>query len=218
MKINHEDFIGTEIGKVIVISFDKEVKGVKRSIYYYKYKCICGNIDSAPKYSLLQSKKSKNTYSCTTCRKNKLSEWAKTAHIKYIDPIEGKCSILFSNYRSKCKIKDWEFKLTFEEFKNLVLNNCHYCNLEPNKCRLDRAKSRQGISRIYFNGIDRINSDIGYNINNVVSCCEDCNKAKRNLSYEQFLELIKRIYNFKIKDYKFEEKCEKYKELIMKME
>lgn len=194
MKINHNEFIGTTIGKVIIISFDKEIKGDKRSIYYYNYKCICGNIESAPKYSLLQSKKSRNTYCCTICRKDKLSEWAKTASIKYKDPIEGKCSILFSNYRSKYKTKNWEFKLTFNEFKNLVTKNCHYCNLEPNKFRADRAKSRQGISRIYFNGIDRLDSNTGYNINNCVSCCEDCNKAKRNLSYDQFLDLIKRIY------------------------
>ena len=33
----------------------------------------------------------------------------------------------------------------------------------------------------------------GYNLENCVSCCEDCNKAKRNLSYDQFLDLIKRI-------------------------
>jgi hypothetical protein len=198
-RIQHENFIGTEIGKVKIIEFDKYEEGNNRYIYYYKYQCICGNIESAPKYSLLQSKKSRNTYCCSECRKNKLSEWAKTAKIKYNDPVEGKCSILFSNYRSKCKKKKWEFELTFDQFKQLVTSNCHYCNLEPNKCRIDRSKSRQGISRIYFNGVDRLDSLLGYNIKNVVSCCEDCNKAKRNLSYEQFLNLIKRIYEFKIK-------------------
>jgi len=198
-RIKHVKFIGTIIGKVEIVDFDKVEEGNGRNIYYYKYKCICGNIESAPKYSLLQSKKSRNTYCCSKCRKNKLSEWAKTAKVKYNDPVEGKCSILFSNYRTKCKRKKWEFELTFEQFKQLVTSNCHYCNLEPNKCRMDRSKSRQGISRIYFNGIDRLNSLLGYSIMNVVPCCEDCNKAKRNLSYQQFLNLIKRIYEFKIK-------------------
>jgi hypothetical protein len=197
-RIKHQKFIGTLIGKVEVIEFDKVEEGNGRNIYYYKYKCICGNIETAPKYSLLQSKKSRNTYCCTKCRKDKLSEWAKKACIKYTDPIEAKCSILFSNYRSKCKIKKWEFKLTFDEFKELVTSNCYYCNLEPNKCRLDRSKSRQGMSRIYFNGIDRLDSNKGYETSNTVPCCEDCNKAKRNLEYNQFLELIKRIYEFKI--------------------
>lgn len=198
-RIKHLSFIGTIIGKVKIIEFDSVKEGNGRNIYYYKYECICGNIETAPKNSLLQSKKARNTYCCSKCRKDKLSEWAKTAKIKYIDPIEGKCSILFSNYRAKCKKKNWEFSLTFEYFKKLVTSNCHYCDLEPNKCRQYRAKSRLGLSRIYFNGVDRLNSSLGYNINNVVPCCEDCNKAKRNLSYEQFLNLIKRIYEFKIK-------------------
>lgn len=198
-RINHENFIGTIIGKVKIIEFDKAIESKNRFIYYYKYQCICGNIESAPKYSLCQSKKSRNTYCCSTCRKNKLSTWAKTSKIKYLDPIEGKCSSLFSNYKSKSKTKNWEFLLTFEEFKNLVTSNCHYCNLEPNKCRKDNAKSRLGISRIYFNGVDRIDSTKGYIKDNVLPCCEDCNKAKRNLTYKQFLDLVNRIYNFKIK-------------------
>lgn len=197
-RIKHGDFIGTEVGKVTIISFDKVISGEKRNVYYYNYQCVCGNIESAPKYSLLQSKKSRNTYCCSTCRKNKLSDWAKTACIRYDNPIEAKCSVLFSNYRSKCKRKKWDFELTFEEFKNTVLQNCHYCNLEPNKFRQDRAKSRLGISRIFFNGIDRIDSSKGYLHNNIVACCEDCNKAKRNLSYNDFLDLIRRIYNFRI--------------------
>ncbi len=194
-RIKHKSFIGTIIGKVEIIEFDKFEKGNGRNIYFYKYKCICGNIETAPKHSLLQSKKSRNTYCCSTCRKNKLSEWSKTACVRYKDPIEGKCSTLISNYKSKAKRKKWEFKLTFAEFKDLVTSNCHYCNLEPNKCRIDNSKSRQGISRVYFNGVDRVDSSKGYVLNNVVSCCEDCNKAKRNLSYKQFIDLITRIYN-----------------------
>lgn len=195
-RIKHEKFIGTVIGKVTVIEFSHAVEKNKRFWYYYKYKCICGTIETATKHGLSQSK-NRDTYCCSVCRKNKTSEWAKWHSVKYIDPIEAKCSVLHSNYRSRAKRKNWEFNLTFQEFKNLVLSNCYYCNLEPNKCRLDRAKSRKGISRIYFNGIDRIDSNKGYIINNVVSCCEDCNKAKRNLSNKQFLELIKRIYEFR---------------------
>lgn len=200
-RIKHEAFIGTVIGKVKIISFDKVETSKDRHVYFYNYLCVCGTIESAPKYSLLASKrKNKNTYCCSICRKNKVSEWAKTAKVKYENPLDAKCSTLFSNYRTRSKTKKLEFSLTFDYFKELVTNNCHYCNLAPNKCRKDRAKSRMGISRIYFNGIDRLDSSQGYTIENTVSCCEDCNKAKRNLSYTQFLNLIKRIYEFKIKN------------------
>jgi hypothetical protein len=200
-RIKHFKFIGTQVGKVKIIAFDRAEEKKDRFIYYYKYECICGNIETAPKHSLLSSiRRNKNTYCCSKCRKDKLSDWAKKACVRYTDHVEAKCSILFSNYRSKSKMKNWNFKLTFDEFKTLVTSNCYYCNLEPNKCRIDNAKSRQGISRIYFNGVDRINSSEGYIISNVVPCCEDCNKAKRNLEYNQFLDLIKRIYEYRIKN------------------
>lgn len=44
-RIKHSSFIGTIIGKVKVIEFDNVKEGNGRNIYYYKYKCICGNIE-----------------------------------------------------------------------------------------------------------------------------------------------------------------------------
>jgi hypothetical protein len=198
-KICHSDFIGTRIGKVVVSEFSHVVRVKERDFYYYSFICDCGNSGTGGKHTLLQAGKTrKNTYCCETCRKDKLAEWAKTAHIKYKDPVEGKCAILFSNYRSKCKSKQWKFELTFEEFKNLVTSNCHYCNLEPNKSRQERAASRQNITPIYFNGIDRKDSGEGYIHGNCLPCCEDCNKAKRSLSYEMFLSLVEKIYKHRV--------------------
>ena len=48
------------------------------------------------------------------------------------------------------------------------------------------------------NGIDRIDSNIGYIKENCVSCCWTCNKMKNNFSQKEFLEKINKIYcNFK---------------------
>jgi hypothetical protein len=44
-----------------------------------------------------------------------------------------------------------------------------------------------------LNGIDRLDSKVGYVEENVVSCCADCNFAKQRLSKSQFLDLVKRI-------------------------
>lgn len=51
-----------------------------------------------------------------------------------------------------------------------------------------------GAGKLKRDGIDRIDSDEGYFINNCVTCCAKCNFAKRNLSVDVFLDLIKRIY------------------------
>lgn len=42
-----------------------------------------------------------------------------------------------------------------------------------------------------YNGIDRVNNDIGYIKNNCIPCCKICNRAKNSMSYDDFLNWIK---------------------------
>ena len=86
------------------------------------------------------------------------------------------------------------FNLSIERFQELSIQNCFYCGCKPTNMRQDTTKMRKGVTRQFLNGIDRIDNNIGYIEGNVRACCEDCNKAKRNLSEEQFFDLIKSIY------------------------
>lgn len=171
-----------------VLSF-KEYNTKGRSVY--KIKCnFCNNEYESTIDVFRDARKSG---SC--CRKCQNSQ-----HKIYesMTVPESQLSLNYSNYRSKAKMKKWEFNLTKEEFKTLVTSNCHYCGLEPNQFRTDRIKSiREGDSSFLMNGIDRVDSSLGYTTSNTLPCCEDCNKAKRNLSYNQFLDLIKKIYEYK---------------------
>jgi hypothetical protein len=45
-----------------------------------------------------------------------------------------------------------------------------------------------------YNGIDRVDNFKGYEIDNCVPCCYICNYAKRDMSKDQFLAWVKRIY------------------------
>jgi len=45
----------------------------------------------------------------------------------------------------------------------------------------------------HFNGIDRVDSEIGYVPENVVTACKYCNIAKRDMTKDQFLDLVARI-------------------------
>ena len=45
-----------------------------------------------------------------------------------------------------------------------------------------------------YSGIDRIDSNLGYLENNVVPCCKFCNFMKLNLTTEDFLNRIAKIY------------------------
>lgn len=90
------------------------------------------------------------------------------------------------NKRSAVK-KHKAFDLTIEEFRKIIYNDCYYCGRKPN------ANFRSKTEKLHH-GIDRVDNSIGYIKENCVPCCKDCNLAKRTLSKENFLNLIKMIY------------------------
>ena len=60
----------------------------------------------------------------------------------------------------------------------------------------DKSTKRKVTDEIlWFNGIDRIDSKIGYIDGNVVTCCKHCNFAKDALTQKEFKDLIFKIYN-----------------------
>lgn len=97
----------------------------------------------------------------------------------------------YHNYKnghgSKRKIA---FELQYEEFENLVIQDCY-------KTREVSSISGNGkfkyVHSINMNGIDRVNNDLGYSIENCVPCCKRCNTAKGN--HMDFFEWIKKIYD-----------------------
>ena len=56
---------------------------------------------------------------------------------------------------------------------------CHYCG----------DKITKGGT-----GLDRIDSSIGYRIDNIVTCCKVCNAAKGTLTVEQFKQHIAKVH------------------------
>ncbi len=149
-------------------------------------KCLCGN-EKIIKYHMLLSGKS------TTCG-------CKITKFPNNDPKMASARIIFNN-----KYKDGD--LTFEQFLELSQKNCFYCGIVPSTAtnRLDtlRVNNRRGRDNQFsgekgtfiYNGLDRVDSNIGHMVNNVVPCCKDCNRAKLALSIDEFKDLIVRIYN-----------------------
>lgn len=102
---------------------------------------------------------------------------------------------LYNNLRSACKRVNRSFELTLEHAFDLYSSNCYYCNREPSN-----VYTHGGINKfkVYYNGIDRINNNLGYQKTNVVSCCFKCNRAKMNLDQKEFYTLISDIYRFRV--------------------
>jgi hypothetical protein len=102
----------------------------------------------------------------------------------------------YDEYHRNSKLKKHGFFLSFDYFNKLISSNCHYCGGEPEE--RDRWKTYSHKKQPIFkcNGIDRVDSSIGYTEENTVSCCSKCNIMKNVYSQEVFLNHITKIYLF----------------------
>jgi hypothetical protein len=84
-------------------------------------------------------------------------------------------------YQRSARLKKLQFTFSEEEFKEMVVNPCYYCNLVDEKG---------------FVGIDRMNQAEGYIQSNSVSCCAMCNWLKGSLDSATFIKRIRHIHSF----------------------
>ena len=85
--------------------------------------------------------------------------------------------------------RGYTWNLTKSESRKLLTGNCVYCGREPSVL----SRGRTCRDPFVCNGIDRVDNKGGYEIGNVVSCCPDCNRAKRIMGIGQFLRWFRRV-------------------------
>lgn len=105
---------------------------------------------------------------------------------------------VFREYIRNAANRDIPMNLKFEEFNELIGQNCYYCGAEPivHESLIDRSNKSEPMLK--HNGIDRLDSSIGYEKDNCVPCCYICNRAKAQLGTKEFLAHIKKIYDYRI--------------------
>ncbi|MDA3855349.1 MAG: hypothetical protein PF569_03760 [Candidatus Woesearchaeota archaeon] len=83
-------------------------------------------------------------------------------------------------------------------------SHCKYCGLKHSKEIEDRLSERKTDKRLSdhilkCNGVDRVDSKVGYTKENSVACCKYCNFAKHTMSEDDFYKWIRRVYEFNFK-------------------
>jgi hypothetical protein len=79
-------------------------------------------------------------------------------------------------YEQNAKQKKREWALTPEVCAEVMKRPCHYCGVRGNP----------------YIGMDRKDNDVGYIVSNVLPACTECNAAKSNRKYEEFLSWVHR--------------------------
>ncbi len=193
-----KDIIGKRVGRLVVLKEDfdrtpvfriptKKYPHCKSRIQHFYCKCDCGTIISVRKNLLMDGKK--QTKSCGCLQKERAKE---ANHLRKFPTGVKPLNDFIHSYKTRAKKGNYEYSLTRNEFINLINSSCYYCGNTPKK--LERTDWATRKDFLIANGIDRINSDYGYTIKNVVPCCSDCNYAKSNLTQSEFFQLIGRIY------------------------
>ncbi len=185
---------GKVYGRLTVISHaGKDIRG----LHLWECECSCGNI----KIVVGQNLSSNKSKSCG-CLKNEFLKAKGNQYGLYEDRQDAMLRVQYSHLKRRhTKNKMIGYVIIYETFSRLSKSKCRYCGLEYSKIiedRLNESKNQKRLSDeiLKINGIDRIDSDIGYTKDNSVPCCKYCNFAKHTMSEKDFYIWVKRVYEY----------------------
>jgi len=176
-----EDFIGKRFTRLVVI----EDIGHISSHRHFRCLCDCG------KSVIVDGAKLKNnhTRSCGCIRKETSRPKLRKGYG------ESSLNRLIDSYKRNAKRKKITFILSRDDMISLFKGSCFYCGCEPSS--IISGKNYYG--ECIYNGIDRLDNGVGYIVENVVSCCKECNYKKGSQGHTFFLQWVERVYENKFK-------------------
>jgi hypothetical protein len=169
---------GTIFNKVKVIDFAYSAK----SRAYYFTECITCGAGSIRRMDHIKT----NPEYCNKCKEKR------TAKPK----VQSVINSLYSGCRTNANCRNISFTITKEFFTEIISQNCFYCGQKPIETQFSKSLNRTD-TKFLHNGVDRLDSKLGYTIENCVSCCGMCNLMKNKFSVKDFLKKIAQIYTYK---------------------
>lgn len=178
-----KDYTGQKFGMLTIIR--RDFSNRKDHNPYWLCSCECGSETIVS----INNLKRNEIVSCGCFR----LEQTRIRTKKLFTKSEGESALqsVMYTYKRNADKRDIDFNLTDEQFKTLIFNQCGYCGSAPS----NRSKNRYGNGDVIYNGIDRIDNHLGYEQNNCITCCKNCNRAKSEMSHKEFIGWIKNIYN-----------------------
>lgn len=149
----------------------------------YRFRCDCGNEVVARPYQI----RGKADPKCKECAN--LDRKGKPNLRNRIDPLERTINEQWNVFRKNARKRAPTF-ITKREWLDLALSDCVYCGAKPSNVRKATVPHAEDF---HYNGVDRIDSELGYSLDNCQPCCWMCNRMKGNMNEEEFLRHIKLV-------------------------
>ena len=192
--IKAQESVGQKFGKLLVVGLVNFNRHGQRRV-----RCICDC--GKEKIATLNRLKMGETQSCGCLRIDNANKQLKKA-VKYNPNIKAKLEPRLATAKIIYRSRYSDGNLTFDDFLRLSQQNCYYCESPPSNTtnyyitKDNRySKERQLMGYFTYSGLDRIDSNLSHDIDNVVPSCIHCNKAKLNYSREDFFAWIEKVYN-----------------------
>lgn len=174
--------IGARFSKLVVL---ERVVSDEWDCPKYRCKCDCGN-ECLRVYFELERKDGEKSCGCSR---------GKEFSFKREDVLSNR--LFMDLNRRNIKKFGEPTSISLEEFRFLISQECFYCESEPlNKKSDTLTKKNFIIDGLNYNGLDRVNSRNGYHLQNVVTCCQWCNRYKKEKTLKEFFDRADKIYRF----------------------
>lgn len=170
------DITNKKFNRLVAIKFDYSTKGTKGTTkHFWLFRCDCGNIKSINKNSVTKGV-------IQGCGCGRFVNRTKEEQDKF------SAKVIYRNYIKNAKKRKILFELTFDDFQMYLNKNCYYCNSIP------ELRNNKFVTNYRYNGLDRLDSNLGYTLINCVTCCSSCNYGKHTLNFHEFKEWIQKCY------------------------
>lgn len=109
-------------------------------------------------------------------------------------------NVNYNKYKCCAEDKKLEFLITKNYFDEKIKEQCYLCGKFP--------------SQTHKNGLDRVDSSIGYIETNLQSCCGNCNYMKTNYPLNLFLDKCELISKYYLSRYRVIEPIQELKQIV----
>lgn len=192
------NFVGKRNVRLLVIENIVPNLGGQNRGGTWKCLCDCGNT------FIVEGHRLKDRESCGCLWKENMK---KASQIKRKFS-KATVSAQYQRYKTTCKEKNRK-PLSRSDWEGIVFKPCIYCGkidirnvaaglgYQHKEC--GKNLDFQDIKKyeLPINGIDRIDSSVGYVISNCVPCCWACNTMKMDHSVNDFFSKIKQIHEYR---------------------
>lgn len=171
------ELCGVRFGRWTVV--EKDLAKAKHT--YWTCRCDCGTTRSVGASNLTSgASTSCGCFDLDQKRQRRLASW------------EPAFNALMKSYQIRAQKKELTWGLSPEHFFELTSSPCFWCGQAPNQLRVARSKTKWR-SEFLYNGIDRVDSHVGYLKENCQTSCWPCNRMKGAMTSTVFQEHLQKI-------------------------